>query len=52
MADYVLFKLVIRSVAVGWQLWIALVVCVVRFGMELMGLSLMCRVGLLKLDRR
>ena len=29
MADDVLFKLVVRSVAVGWQLWIALVVGVV-----------------------
>ena len=52
MVDDVLFKLVIRSVAVGWQLWIALVVGVVLLGKELMVLSLMVSVGLFKLDRR
>ena len=30
-----LFKLVIRAVAVGWQLWISLMVGVVLFEMEL-----------------
>ena len=44
--------LVIRSVAVGWQLWIALMVGVVLFGMELMVLSLMGSVRLFKFDRR
>jgi hypothetical protein len=52
MADDVLFKLVIISVAVGWQLWLALMVGVVLFGMELMVVSLMVSVGLFKLDRR
>ena len=47
----VLFRLVIRAVAVGWQLWVALMVVVVLFGMELMVVSLMVSVGLLKLDR-
>ena len=47
----VLFKLVIRAVAVGWQLWIALMVGVVLFGMELVVVSLMVNVGLFKLDR-
>ena len=35
-----LFKLVIRAVAVGWQLWISLMVGVVLFGMELVVVSL------------
>ena len=48
----VLFMLVFRLVAVGWQLWIALMVGVVQFGMELMVVSLMISVGLSKLDRR
>ena len=52
MADDVLFKLVIRTVAVGWQVWIALMVGVVLFGMELMVVSLMFNGGLFKLDRR
>ena len=52
MADDVLFKLVIRSVAVGWQLWIALVVGVVLVGMELMVLSLLGSVVLFKLECR
>ena len=47
-----LFKLVIRAVAVGWQLWIALVIGVVLFGMEFVVVSLMVSVGLFKLDRR
>ena len=33
--DGVLFKLVIRAVAVGWQLWISLMIGVVLFRMEL-----------------
>ena len=47
-----LFKLVIRAVAVGWQLWIALMVGVVLFGMELVVVSLMVNVWLFKLGRR
>ena len=47
-----LFKLVIRAVAVGWQSWVALMVGVVLFGMELVVASLMVSVGLFKLDRR
>ena len=47
-----LFKLVIRAVAVGWQLLVALMVGVVVFGMELVVVSLMVSVGLFKLDRR
>ena len=47
-----LIKLVIRAVAVGWQLWIALMVGVVLFGMESVVVSLMVSVGLFKLDRR
>ena len=50
--DGVLFKLVIRAVAVGWQLWISLMVGVVLFGMELVVVSLMFSGGLFKLDRR
>ena len=46
-----LFKLVIRAVAVGWQLWIALMVGVVLLGMELVVVLLMVSVGLFKLDR-
>ena len=52
MADDVLFKLVVRSVAVGWQLWIVLVVGVVLVRMELMVLSLLGSVVLFKLDCR
>ena len=52
MADDVLFKLVIISVAVGWQLWLALMVGVVLFGMELVVVSLVVSVKLFKLDRR
>ena len=52
MADDVLFKLELRSVAVGWQLWIALVDGVVLFGMGLMVLSLLGSVVLFKLDCR
>ena len=47
-----LFKLVIRAVAMGWQLWIALIVGVVLFGVELVVVSLMVSVWLFKLDRR
>ena len=47
-----LFKLVIRAVAVGWQLWISLMVGVVLFGMELVVISLMVSGGLFKLDHR
>ena len=36
--DDVLFKLVVRAVAVEWQVWIALMVDVVLLGMELVGL--------------
>ena len=49
--DGVLFVLVIKAVAVGWQLWITLVVGVMLFGMELVVVSLMVSVGLVKLDR-
>ena len=52
MANDVLFNLEFRSVAVGWQLWIALMVGVVLFGMELVVVSLMVSVRLFKLDRR
>ena len=47
-----LVKLVIRAVAVGWQLWITLMVGVVLFGMELVVVSLMVSGGLFKLVRR
>ena len=47
-----LCKLVIRAVAVGWQLWIALMVDVVLFGVELVVVSLMVSDWLFKLDRR
>ena len=50
MADGVLLKLLARSVAIGWQLWIALVVGVVLVGMDLMVLSLLGSVVLFKLD--
>ena len=50
--DGVLFKLVIRAVAVGWQLWISLMVGVVLFRMELVVVSLLFSGGLFKLDRR
>ena len=46
-----LFVLVIRAVAVGWQLRISLVVGVVLFGVELVVVSLMVSVGLFKLGR-
>ena len=46
------FMLVIRAAAVGWQLYVALLVDVVLFGMELVVVSLMVRVRLFKLDRR
>ena len=46
-----LFKLVIRAVAVGWQLWLALMVVVVLFGVELLLVSWMVSVWLFKLDR-
>ena len=52
MADDVLFKLVIRLVAMGWQLWIALVVGVVLVGLDLMVVSLLGSVVLFKLDCR
>ena len=48
----VLFKLVIRAVAVGWQLWISLIVGVVLFGMEFVVVPLMVSGGLFKLDCR
>ena len=47
-----LFKLVIRAVAVGWQLWGTLMTVVVLFGVELVVVSLMVSVWLFKLDRR
>ena len=47
-----LLKLVIRAVAVGWRLWIALMVGGVMFGMELVVVSLMVSGGMFKLDRR
>ena len=47
-----LFKLVIRAGAMGWQLWISLMVGVVLFGMELVVVSLMFSGGRFKLDRR
>ena len=50
--DGVLFKLVNRAGAVGWQLEVALMVDVVLFGMELVVISLLVSVGLFKLDRR
>ena len=50
--DGVLCKLVIRAVAVGWQLWISLMVGVVLFRMELVVVSLLFSGGLFKLDRR
>ena len=51
MANVVLFKLVVRSVAVGWQVWIALVVGGVLFKLELVVVSLMAIVRLCKLVR-
>ena len=50
--DGVLFKLVVRAVAVGWQLWVALMVGVVLFGVGLVVVSLMVNVWLFKLGRR
>ena len=47
-----LFKLVIRAVAGGWQLCISLMVGVVLFRMELVVVSLLFSGGLFKLDRR
>ena len=41
-----LFVLVIRAVAVGWQLWITLMVGVVLFGMGFVVVSLMVSGGL------
>ena len=35
--DDVLFKLVNIAVAVGWQLWVVLMVDIMSFGMELVG---------------
>ena len=52
MANAVLFKLVVRSVAVGWQVWIALVAGGVLFKVELVVVSLMVSVGLFKLNSR
>ena len=43
--------MVMRAVAVGWQLWVAWMVGVVLFGMELMVVSLIVSVWLFKLDR-
>ena len=47
--DGVLFKLVMRAVAVGRQLWVAWMVGVVLFRMELMVVSLMVSVRLFTL---
>ena len=50
MVNAVLFKLVVRSsVAVGWQLWMALVVGGVLFKLELVVVSLMAVGKLCKL---
>ena len=49
--DGVLFKLMVRSVVVGWQLWMALMVGVVLSGVGLMVESLMVSVWLFKLGR-
>ena len=48
----VLFKLMVRAGAVGWQLWMALMVDVVLFGVGLVVASLMVNVWLFKLGRR
>ena len=50
--DGVLFKLMVRSVAVGWQLWMALMVGVFLFRVGLVVASLMVNVWLFKLGRR
>ena len=51
LGNVVLFKLVVRSVAVGWQLWMALVFGGVLFKLALVVLSLMSVVRLCKLGR-
>ena len=50
MVTVVLFKLVVRSVAVGWQLWMALVFGGVLFKLELVVVSLMSIIRLCKLE--
>ena len=47
-----LFKLRVRAGAVGWQLWMALMVGVVLFEVGLVVASLMVNVWLFKLGRR
>ena len=49
LGSVVLFKLVVRSVAVGWQLWMALVFGGVLFKLELVVLSLVSVIRLCKL---
>ena len=51
LGNVVLLKLVVRSVAVGWQLWMALVFGGVVFKLELVVLSLMSVIRLCKLGR-
>ena len=52
LGNVVLLKLVVWSVAVGWQLWMALVFGGVLFKLELVVLSLMSAIRLCKLGRR
>ena len=49
--DGVLFKLMVRAGAAGWQLWMALMVGVVLFGVGSVVASLMVNVWLFKLGR-
>ena len=51
LGNVVLFKLVIRSVAVGWQLWMALVFGSMLFKLELVVLSLVSVIRLCRLGR-
>ena len=50
--DGVLFKLVIRTGAVGWQVEVALMVDVLLFRVALVVISLMVSVGLCKSECR
>ena len=52
MAKVMLFKLVVSSVAEGWQVWISLVIGGVLFKVELVVVSLMVSVRLFRLGRR
>ena len=50
--ELVVVSLMVRAGAVGWQLWMALMVDVVLFGVGLVVASLMVNVWLFKLGLR